>query len=793
MAVSLDPVALGVVDGTWSMPVLNQEITLDDGRKRRWQAVQVEGDGVFKLAGRGGYLALGIDSPDDRVAVLEASGHSLVYVAGVPRTGDPYAHGYVRLPLKLGRGRNALLFQADRRGQVTVRLRAPRAEAELNADDITAPDFVTGQPVDTEAALVVMNNSEEENRGLAIISRVPGGPETRTDLPPLGPLSVRKLPFRLRGTAPGKGSEVPVDLELVRGHGSSSETLDTAALKIRVREAFEAQKRTFHSTIDGSLQYFALLPARPVPGGGGGGKPSAAPPGLVLTLHGASVEAIGQAQAYASKPDLHLVAPTNRRPYGFDWEDWGRLDALEVLDLAQRSLAADPRRTYLTGHSMGGHGTWHVGVTFPDRFATVAPSAGWISMWSYAGARRADQADRLEALATRATNPSDTLGLVRNLAGCGVYVLHGDADDNVPVDQARRMREVLGTFHPDFAYHEQPGAGHWWGSPCVDWPPLFAFMKEHRLAEPREVRRVDFTTMNPGVSATAHWATIEAQQKFLQPSSIHLRLDPDRRRFSGQTENVARLAFDVGNALADSSRPIEVELDGQALKDVTPASADGSKRVWLVRQGTTWSTTPRPSRSLKGPHRAGPFKEAFQNRFVLVYGTRGTAEENAWSRARARFDAEVFWYRGNGSVDVVSDVEFLEPAREVEFRLRNVILYGHVESHAAWASLLGESPVQVHRGKITLGAREIAGDDLACLFLRPRPGSDRASVGVVSGTGMTGLRLTGRLPYFVSGVAYPDCAVYRLGRVKEGKSALCAAGFFGNDWSVDAGEFAWSE
>ena len=66
----------------------------------------------------------------------------------------------------------------------------------------------------------------------------------------------------------------------------------------------------------------------------------------------------------------------------------------------------------------------------------------------------------------------------------GVYVLHGDADDNVPVSQARQMREVLGTFHPDFSYHEQPGAGHWWGSACVDWPPLFAFLNGARCRPP---------------------------------------------------------------------------------------------------------------------------------------------------------------------------------------------------------------------------------------------------------------------------------------------------------------------
>ena len=88
-----------------------------------------------------------------------------------------------------------------------------------------------------------------------------------------------------------------------------------------------------------------------------------------------------------------------------------------------------------------------------------------------------------------------------------------------------------------------------------------------------------------------------------------------------------------------------------------------------------------------------------------------------------------------------------------------MILYGHAESNAAWPALLGESPVQVRRGQVQIGARTVSGDDLACLFVRPRPGSDRASVGVVSGSGLIGLRLTERLPYFTSGVAYPDCVL----------------------------------
>ena len=68
-----------------------------------------------------------------------------------------------------------------------------------------------------------------------------------------------------------------------------------------------------------------------------------------------------------------------------------------------------------------------------------------------------------------------------------------------------------------------------------------------------------------------------------------------------------------------------------------------------------------------------------------------------------------------------------------------------------------------------------------------------ACVGVVAGTGMTGLRLTERLPYFISGVAYPDCTVFTAKGLKEGAAPILAAGYFGQDWGVDTGEFLWRE
>jgi hypothetical protein len=314
---------------------------------------------------------------------------------------------------------------------------------------------------------------------------------------------------------------------------------------------------------------------------------------------------------------------------------------------------------------------------------------------------------------------------------------------------------------------------------------MFDFFARHKIPDRESVRDVHFTTVNPGLSSRCHWLSIEAQQPALLKSVVSVRYDPGQRRFVGTTENVARLALDLSHVRPGG--PITAQWDGQKIEGIR--EPDGERRIWFQRTGDRWKQTGQPSPALKGPHRSGPFKEAFSHRMMFVYGIRGTAAENAWALAKARFDAETFWYRGNGSIDIVSDRQF-DPDRDRE---RSVILYGHADSNGTWASLLADSPVQVRRGWLRLGRRELRGDDLACLFLRPRPGSDRACVAAVSGTGLVGLRLTERASYFVAGVAYPDCTVFGADTLTKGNDGVRVAGFFGNDWSVEAGEFVWRE
>lgn len=792
-ALHTDAIEARIVRGLWTPPEAGDEVVLADGTRKTWAEAQVGDNGWFPAPVRRlGYAYIAVHSDAERVMLLEASGHGTVYVNGRPRGGDPYRTGWQQLPVLLRSGRNDLLFHVSR--GLRVKLTTPKSSAQFNLRDRTLPDLIVGEALDAWGAVIVLNATREPLDGLRLRAACGDMPAIVTTLPVIPPLSTRKVPFSFQAAVrqPGK---VPLELTLISPL-SNSAALDSATFELEARNATDSHVRTFVSNIDGSVQYYAVTPARLEPGHGN-------PPALFLTLHGAGVEARGQARSYKPKDWGHVVAPTNRRHYGFDWEDWGRLDALEVLALAEKSLGTDPSRTYLTGHSMGGHGTWQVGVTYPDRFAAIAPSAGWISFWSYAGAARSEEGSPIQRILRRATSPSDTLGLSQNFLHHGVYILHGERDDNVPVEQARTMREHLAGYHADFAYYERPGAGHWWGSACVDWPPLFDFLKHHTRPADHAVRRVRFVTANPGVSASSHWITIEAQTRALVFSRVDIRFDAEQRAFVGTTENVARLAIDLA-ALSEPQwreqkgkqvdatplppgKPLSVELDGVKIETVDwPAE---SKQVRLTRAGEDWRLAAAPSPFLKGPHRYGPFKSAFRNRMIFVYGTAGNSDENSWAFAKARYDAETFWYRGNGSVDVIADRDF-DPHADCD---RNVIIYGNADTNAAWTALLTDSPVVMARDSIRVGERTLKGGDLGCLLVRPRPSSDIAAVGVVGGSGIVGMRLTDRLPYFVSGVAYPDYIVIGPDVLEKEAEGVRVAGFFGIDWSVERGDFAWRD
>jgi dienelactone hydrolase len=788
-AVPTDLLAWQLAQGTMAEPKPGLAVGKNArGEDLSWAPVEANKDGwIENRTLTGGYLFVVVNAERARTMVLDATGFYGVWINWELRGGEKYGADTLRHPVRLVKGRNVLLFRGER-GRIKARLYEPPAEIFFTEKDMTLPDLVVGERGPFWAGLRLVNATGRRLEDLEVIVRS-GGPETRTSLDAtVAPDFTQKLAVPLAIETPDSEGLVKVVVRVRAKAGRRP--VETPAFEIELKAVAPTahHARTFVSGIDGSVQYFGVAPLVPGPE-----KAGAAKPALVLTLHGAGVEAIGQARAYAPKDWAWTVAATNRRPYGFDWEDWGRLDALEVLDEAARRFGTDPARTYLTGHSMGGHGTWQVGATVPGPWAAIAPSAGWTSFSTYGGGVTYKDPTPVEKMLLRANNPSETTNLARNFLHYGVYVLHGDQDDNVPVEQARTMRGLLGQFHPDFAYYERPGAGHWWGNECVDWPPLMQFLKERVRPADAEVRRIEFVTADPGISSRSRWIEVLAQQEPLQYSRVVIERDEAGRTFKGTTENVERLALDLlpwpkpGDAAAGpAGDALTIELDGSRI-EIKPAPGGG--RLHLARGEGGWNLAPAPGPGLKGPRRSGRFKDAFRHRFLFVYGTRGDDAEDFRAFTKARCDAETFWVRGNAGIEIVPDTAF-DPAQD---RDRSVILYGNADTNGAWAKLLAGSPVEVRKDRARIGDRRYTGGGYAAYFVRPRPGSDVASVGAVAWTGYAGWVAASPVQYFISGAGFPDLMLFSAETLRSGTDGVRAIGWFGNDWSLERGDIVWND
>jgi hypothetical protein len=89
--------------------------------------------------------------------------------------------------------------------------------------------------------------------------------------------------------------------------------------------------------------------------------------------------------------------------------------------------------------------------------------------------------------------------------------------------------------------------------------------------------------------------------------------------------------------------------------------------------------------------------------------------------------------------------------------------------------------------------RSFNGEDHGVYFIYPRPDSDIASVGVVSATGEKGMKATFTNHYLVNGTTFPDLIIVNSNVIKDGLAGIDGAGFFGNGWSVQNGDFIWRE
>lgn len=756
-----------IATGKFKAPSGNDLTATNYGRTReavQWTPIEADSTGKFaNRALRRAYVFTEYKADKPQIALLESSGNTRTFINGMPHEGDHYDFAYTLIPFRMQKGMNEFIFTPGRFGRVEAKLIIPTKPVMLTKRDMTLPDIINGEG-EKWAAIRIVNAQEKALTGLKIQCTLENGESATLTTDDVMPMMVRKVKFRIPGATSSKKGETKAIVIL---QDKSGKEIDRTEISLQQKDASSIHERTFISDVDGSVQYYSVNPSTTQ------GDNQA----LFLSVHGASVEARNQARAYAPKDWGHIIAPTNRRPFGFNWEEWGRIDAMEVLAEAEKVFKTDPAHTYLTGHSMGGHGTWFLGVTYPDRFAAIAPCASYpdIAKYSRPNADAANVGEKHFPMICQAANAGRVLDLRKNFLQSGIYILHGDSDNVVPIEQVRRMREILGTFHPDFCYYEYPGGSHWYSNESVDWKPIFDYFRWHSVPSADKVKQLEFHTASPAISAKDYWVTINQQDTAYDFSSVSFKQTDNG--ISGTTSNVASLTFDFPALKLPAEASITID------NETIPA--DGTRPAVLKKVSGKWSLV----EEIPGNGEISFPLRRLQAGIVIVLYLYMLPEEIRKKipgiRTRPALMRRLFCTRGNGSIDVIADKDFIPSA----YADRNVVLYGNASNNKAWNKLLKNAPVQVLKGEIRMGDKVLKGNDLGTYFVYPRPDSPTASVGVVAGTGIEGMKATYPNDYISGITGFPDLLIFNVDMLKEGIHGIQVSGFFGNDWSVEDGCF----
>lgn len=186
---------------------------------------------------------------------------------------------------------------------------------------------------------------------------------------------------------------------------------------------------------------------------------------LMITMHGGGEnqgdagEGMGIFGGAVSQ-GFTVIAPEVMTKVSSAWnEEPEEKMVLEMIEAAKRTWDIDTDRIFLTGHSMGGDGSWMIGGRNADLFAGCAPLAGSVMPYMKQGTRnkRATPITAYEGLME---------GVLPNLMHGHYYICHSDDDENEavhPDDIATGHLTKLQTLFPgkyDFKYDRITGNKH---------------------------------------------------------------------------------------------------------------------------------------------------------------------------------------------------------------------------------------------------------------------------------------------------------------------------------------------
>jgi hypothetical protein len=185
-----------------------------------------------------------------------------------------------------------------------------------------------------------------------------------------------------------------------------------------------------------------------------------------------------------------VVAPRGRGTSTW-WIGEGMADVLEVWADAESRFAIDPARGAVSGHSMGGNGSYVLSMLMPDRFAAALPVAGPVTQGAWTGLdfdgcddMRFDDYSPCYIETNEGTaRTQHHRKLLENLRNTPIAIFQGAIDELVPTSGVTRQVEKLQTLGYRHRYYVFPTYEHY-SHPVVDeWMELARYADQFTRPE----------------------------------------------------------------------------------------------------------------------------------------------------------------------------------------------------------------------------------------------------------------------------------------------------------------------
>lgn len=274
---------------------------------------------------------------------------------------------------------------------------------------------------------------------------------------------------------------------------------------------------------------------------------------LVVCLHGAGFTGDSYLERWATRLGEWSILACPTTMAGTWWTRPSEELVLATIEAVRAHYRIDPDRIYLTGMSNGGIGAWIIGMHHAPRFAAVSPMASGID---------------------------DVLfPFLENLRHTSLYVIHGAADQIMPVWLSRNVTNELARLGIAYTYREHEwthphAGGHF--LPRQELPALVEwFGKQRRDPYPRSL-----TVVRDASHLTDFgWVRIDATDRIamfseqlidqhgdLIKNHVYAKLAVEVRgenHIEVTTERVRRYTLFLNDALINFSEPLTVVTDGR--------------------------------------------------------------------------------------------------------------------------------------------------------------------------------------------------------------------------------------